>query len=799
MNDMSLTGKDTEMTETQLETGRIFTREIDFVANKPSLPTLDYVLSGTSDIMDFCKRPLEIANVTPATTSTFSPWDLWFANAAVAAKLRNYLLVRGTMCLRFLVNAQPFWYGRYLIYLDPTSFGTSTSTYIWQASYACDYKAQLDLATNQSMTIKFPYMNPNQFIYNSGTITTNNKVSITAMYGPFDSQTGTGVSPTIKIYAWVEDLQMSIPVSQSSNGNNLITTVSDIASKAVPSEQRNGAISGPLTAISGAASSIEKVPIIGGIASMVSGVANIGGAVASLFGFSKPPRLQEPEPVVIKIAGDMATVSGTDHSAKLTMDPKHEKSVDPRSVDGSDIDPLSINAIAGREGILAVVQATGAQTVGTLVTQIRVHPCAMGSTASSGWQVLPMGFAALPFSKWSGSIIYRITMICSKFHRGRLAIYWNNAAATEPTSNVTNITFLEVGPGAECEVAVPYAYSNPTLNTQFLDYTDNATTGSFYNGFLYVAIDQVITAPSASANIGLIISARAGPDFVLGAPSNNLMKFTHTIPFYNTGNVTPVYINGNTAPVLVAAGTQAPSIAYQSSATNNMTVNSSSLLQVHPKQSVNVTRDVMGESFNSFRALLKRYTFSEMFLFNTTAAHRLLQIIRRFPNPSAYQASAGNMTLITYICLPFAFVSGSTRVKLLSDTSFNSQQGVIVTRGLWGNTTITNAMGYTAQSTLIAAENQLMGQALCGAALQPIVRGTVEFEIPDMNGNRMQILAQYSNPTTNECAAMVDWGQTGTTSNARIYLFYAAGDDFSPYVFMAIPVLYFYNANNPGT
>lgn len=791
------------------ETATFLTRSLPAITNRPKLPQYDGVLTGSSEIIDFCKRPVEIGLLTPS--ASFAPWDLWLANSAVAAKLRNYYFIRGTMNMRFLVNAQPFWYGRYLVYLKPYSFtlNPQTLTYGALSAYSSDYKVEIDLTTNQSVDLSIPYMNITPFYINDGAHISAVNFAIDPLFGPYDSQSAGAVSPTVRVYAWVTDLQLGIPVAQSANG--VINAMSSTMDGIIPPEQRNGAISGPLTAVSKIATNFEKIPVIGGIAKMGSGIANIAGGFASLLGFSKPTTLEEPTVIVYKTVPNMAVCHGKDSTYKLTVDPRHEKSIDPQSVDGTSHDSMSFASILGRPGLLPIVSVPQATAVGLNVFKVRVHPGLVNLPSANTYQMMPITLGALAFSKWSGSIKFKVSVVCSKFHRGRFSLFWNIKDPTESLSNVTNVKYLEITPGAEAEFIVPYAGTTPMLSTEIVDYSDVISIGSHFNGYFYIAVDQAITAPSA-APVGLLISVYAGDDFVVAAPTTTTLRYTYTAAYDNLHTCTSPF-NYSSVWTTGTAGNVVPSIQNQSSY-GVTSAQESDLLRTHDTASTSITRDVVGENVNSFRVLLKRYNFfSDFFLLHDSTHSTTKLRIRRVPC-----APAQTYTGTNYVATPsmfhilmgcYAFYSGSIRHKVFitNSTSLSNTPRVLIARGSYG-TFGSGSANITTESQRITQLTMNFGQSGAGPTVNTLESGQ-EFEIPDMSGLRMQICQDmFDISNLSDCADIMAYFQgnngnpywNGTTAitptsyygNMHIEDYFAVGDDFSFYTWTGIPLVYFY-------
>jgi hypothetical protein len=95
-----------------------------------------------------------------------------------------------------------------------------------------------------------------------------------------------------------------------------------------------GPISGPATAIASVASKLTDTPIIGSLARATEIGARAVGGIASLFGYSNPPVLNDVMPYQPKAFHSFAAVETGVPMDKLTLDPKNEITVD-KSVTGA--------------------------------------------------------------------------------------------------------------------------------------------------------------------------------------------------------------------------------------------------------------------------------------------------------------------------------------------------------------------------------------------------------------------------------------------------------------------------------
>jgi hypothetical protein len=85
-------------------------------------PDPSYGISTTTDasLQEFFSRPVKVATYswTVGQTSpfyeSFNPWSLFFGNKRVVNRISNYNLLRAKLRVKFVINANGFFYGRLL-------------------------------------------------------------------------------------------------------------------------------------------------------------------------------------------------------------------------------------------------------------------------------------------------------------------------------------------------------------------------------------------------------------------------------------------------------------------------------------------------------------------------------------------------------------------------------------------------------------------------------------------------------------------------------------------------------------
>jgi len=354
------------------------------------------------------------------------------------------------------------------------------------------------------------------------------------------------------------------------------------------------------TAVEAFAARLSGVPIIGHLAKASQAAASGIAAVARTYGFSKPTDIKEPTPTRYIGYTNLSSADGFDFSRKLTMDPKNELSVDGGARGLSAEDQLSFDFLLQREGLLEMFNWSTSNARQATLATIHVHPGAVVATAVTGYggrsgkafNVTPLAYTSLPFRNWTGTIRYRVRIVKSAYHSGRLRFAWDpNGAPTATNYNTNMSTIVDItAEGQDCfEFDIGWAQPGKFGLVSLWNYS--STPGTIdgiaaANGVLRVFVESELTVQEPSADVKILIFARAGDDFALANPwqgivsdGNGMLNSMRTLTFTQQ------------------AGPPANSVTLAPSTPVN-----SQIFQV-----------LMGENIRSVRELLKRPSYYRTF------------------------------------------------------------------------------------------------------------------------------------------------------------------------------------------
>jgi hypothetical protein len=305
-------------------------------------------------------------------------------------------------------------------------------------------------------------------------------------------------------------------------------------------------VSKPATTVAKAASYFENIPIIGPFAKATSIGARAIAGIASIFGFSNVPVIDETKPMRNEVAPQFASCEISYPVQKLTLDPKNELSIDPRITGiNSGLDEMDINHLVTRDSYLCMLTWTTAQTLDQILFWSRVGPNLYDCTNVANNQRLlymtPMSYIANLFAQWRGDIIFTFKVIASKYHKGRLRISYDptgdstrNIYNTPDNVNIVQTAIIDIGESSEVSFRIPYQQGRQFLNTRSNTYSlanrgwDNAGTnpvtypydGAFDNGVISVRVLNVLTSPAASSTVNIRVHVRAADNLELANPAN---------------------------------------------------------------------------------------------------------------------------------------------------------------------------------------------------------------------------------------------------------------------------------------
>lgn len=495
-------------------------------------------------LTSFFERPVEIARGSWGTAADiglsyghFDPWQRFITNPAVKAKLDNYQLFRGTLHLRITLNGSPFHYG--LLAFNYFPYAT-TMYHGYITGPALGFQAPgviLDPAAETVAEMTVPFFSMADWIDlsptgHTGTVTADGNCELGRLLIQVISplrfaNTGTAETVDYTIFAWMTDVELAVPtpypvlITEQAKGKKA-KSGSVVYRKTRGSEQdkASGIISQVSSSVAQVAGRLKDIPVLGPFATATEIGASAVSQIASIFGFSRPTNIEGPSKNKVVLYSSTALAIGGDTSEPMSLDPRNEIPLGPSRFGLPEVDELALDYVLSRPSYAHACSWTDTAASGDALMRIPVTP-GLAHTIDDFIYTTPLFYFSRAFLYWTGSIKYKISVVCSKFHRGRVRVaYVPRDAAILPNVDYTNTTFntiIDISTDKEVEIEIPWSQSLPWLPTKQVGINDTSTY-EFVNGTLVFQVVNELRGPVSPTDVSLIVTATAGDDFKFAKP-----------------------------------------------------------------------------------------------------------------------------------------------------------------------------------------------------------------------------------------------------------------------------------------
>jgi hypothetical protein len=579
--------------------------------------------STVAPLSNFLSRPVLIKSLTwtegLSFNDSFFPWHLYFDNASIKSKLDHYFLVRCNLKLKFVINASPFYYSAIMVHYAPLSHSASGDNFnpcpvvdtvgtekIALCAYSQRPKTFIYPQNSEGAEMTLPFFYHKNWLNASSANDLKNMgaIGMKDLFFPLSNANSVaGGIVDIQVYAWTEDLELAGPTVAFAVQSRPMRD----SKKKKKDEYGQGVISRPASAIADIANRLSTMPVIGPFATATSMISTGIGNMASLFGYTNVPVIEDVMPFKNQPFPQLSTTQIGVPCEKLTLDPKNELSIDPK-ITGLDVgDELNISHICSREAYIDTIPWTSARVTDNLLWNIRVHPGFILTTTTSQTfiQGTPAWMVSRLFKFWRGDIIFRFKFLCTKYHRGRVRITWDpygNVAGTPDSTTQVYNKIIDITSETDVEFKVPFIQETSYLRVPQTEAAQSFSTFpinndyGFSNGVLTIRVLNAQTSPVASADIGIIAFSRCADNIEFCCPQ---VLPTRYYPYEiqskpmsdDDGCISLSYDN----PVLYDMGMES------TKANDNLTL-------IH-----------MGERINSLRELMRRQSYHSSLAYNDAA------------------------------------------------------------------------------------------------------------------------------------------------------------------------------------
>ncbi len=458
--------------------------------------------------------------------AAFNPWLNYFSHPEIYAKIKGFCRLRCKLHVKLIINASPFQYSLGIMSYRPLCGDGTVPAF--SGGELANYTTLVNDTPSLMVHTQYPHAHfmPQMskgcemelpFIYFKDWIPLENSnlthlrdmgrmtlLSYDVLRTASSSASANPIS--VSVYAWASDVQLAGPSMSLQADEYAERPVSTVAS-----------------AVAGAAGALQAIPPLAPFARATMMVANGIASVARFFGFSNPPVIDPVHNMRLSYAANLCSPEIPTQIEKLSMDPKNELTVDPRTVGLDGVDHMTIKHILDRDVYFSTVMWQASDAPDIPLFGMDINPAVSDLTSVTGVvgngfkvQMTPGALMSQMFAHWRGPIKLKFVAACSAFHRGRLRISYDPNGRWGSTDLGTARLYQKVwdlSTANTFEYEIPFMAASTYLSTfraasggsRLANRTweeRSATAGITYtsatfNGCLRVDVMNELTAPAA--------------------------------------------------------------------------------------------------------------------------------------------------------------------------------------------------------------------------------------------------------------------------------------------------------------
>lgn len=483
------------------------------------------------DVCNILKRPIRLTGgfLAPSFVFTGLPMpDFLFTNSVnLRNKVAYFGFLRANLKFKIVYNATPFMSGKYLMWFDPMAGYSNRPLSPSLASKTGFPCVELDIAKGSSVELKVPYCAPlSQYNLTNGQ-SYMGKLHIDEIVGTLEGASPS-LGPAYSLYAWFEDVELSIPAS--TEGTTFPPPPADVLVAQIKVEETTQLATPKLSAISGGVASTARlfsnlVPRWSGFLRPVEWLSRALSGAASTVGMNKPTDLRPAAPVFNLPAKGFTNMDGSDGGVILGAAPDNSLTL-PTGLFSTDVDEMDLGYVVKNACICTnEIAWTTSNTTNQVLFSFPVTP---GFCQTSGSDIYPttLAFISSMFERWTGGLRYRVAVAKTAFHSGRLRItyhpsYFDSTLATAEQQNAYNWV-LDLSVSSDLDFIVPYVSNTQWKDVRLGDSSTAMRNIEVSTGMISITVlTQLVAASSSvSSSAPFHVWLSAADDFSLAIPSN---------------------------------------------------------------------------------------------------------------------------------------------------------------------------------------------------------------------------------------------------------------------------------------
>jgi hypothetical protein len=351
-----------------------------------------------------------------------------------------------------------------------------------------------------------------------------------------------GDSININVYAWMENVKLTGPTFDVAVQSGKPSKGKGKKKKGEAEDEYSvGPVEKVSSVVASAAGYLTEVPVIGPFARVTELGASAVSHLAKIFGWTNPPVICNVTPVRNAPFHSFPSTEIGDAVDKLTLDPKNELCIDPRTVGLGEGDEMSLSYICGKEALLCKTSWNSTLSADSIIFSCPVQPTMYAidtsfTASSQPIYMTPMCLIAQQFKQWRGDIEFRIQAICTQYHKGRLRITWDPSSDLVLNSNTTSTSFtkiLDLEPEMNVTFRVSYLQGRHWLFCRDLtekrnywrvtgDIFANEQADGYTNGSLTIRVLNELSSPVATSDVQLFIFVKGCSNLEFCNPENQI-------------------------------------------------------------------------------------------------------------------------------------------------------------------------------------------------------------------------------------------------------------------------------------
>lgn len=617
-------------------------------------------------IKDFLQRPLPLANFEWKTTdpqfqilSNYSFPDEILAVPLYQQKLYGFLGIRADLKFRLQINSQPFQAGRLMLqwipydkYLgDRVTLWTQSSEAAMVASSALP-RIEMDVSQQTECTLHVPFASPNVF-YNLATGEGYYGTLLIRVYSPLVDPTGGGKVDCTLWFSF-ENPQLAFPTGTSIASSSVGPRAQVGLEEKQMEESR--CLSNSLGHFSSALKTFPDVPLISQIRQPLTWALDSSAAVAKISGFSKPETLNVPALMKQTPTHFMANYDGVNLSHSLGLAAENSVEALPGMV-GTDVDEMNLGHVMRTPCYVGHFSWSTSAANGAVLYSNPIHPLAFGVTVPSSTSDVAKAVPLISYvtalcAFWRGSIDITFKFVKTKFHSGRVRIFFQPGkvdAFQSVNSNYNYSQVVDLRSEDTVVFRVPYVSTKPWMYTT----PSNSTTGELhFTGLLHVEVlNELMATSTVSGTIDVLVEISAGPDYEIAAPSQSLYQ--------------PTRIVGSSTSLLKRLRIKAQVGEELNRETEQTIINKDQLGSKGTGSSWLNNTSMIGEKLVSVRQLIKRSQKVSVFTPGTTNIVSPWRFVDAQTRVISTPATPTDFGYLDYLAQIYGFYRGSVNLKFV--------------------------------------------------------------------------------------------------------------------------------------